>query len=71
MLLLNPDAVIGSDDVLALHRALLADPTLASVAPTQVDEAGQPSRVSWPFPSPARTWLVAAGLGRLVAPAAS
>ncbi len=65
VLLLNPDAVIGSDDVWLLHRALLADTTLASVAPTQVDEAGEPSQVSWPFPSPARTWLVAAGLGRL------
>ena len=65
VLLLNPDAVIGSDDVQRLHRALLADPALASVAPTQVDELGHPSRVSWPFPSPARTWLTAAGLGRL------
>ena len=65
VLLLNPDAVIGSDDVRRLHQALLADPTLASVAPTQVDEAGEPSRVSWPFPSPGRAWLVAAGLGRL------
>jgi GT2 family glycosyltransferase len=44
---------------------LLADPALASVAPTQVDEAGHPSRVSWPFPSPGRTWLTAVGLGRL------
>jgi GT2 family glycosyltransferase len=51
--------------VLLLHRALLADPALASVAPAQVDEAGHHSRVSWPFPSPGRTWLTAAGLGRL------
>jgi GT2 family glycosyltransferase len=65
VLLLNPDAVIESDDILLLHRALLADPVLASVAPTQVDESGHPSRVSWPFPSPGRTWLTAAGLGRL------
>ena len=65
VLLLNPDAVIANDDVLRLHEALLADPALASVAPTQVDELGHPSRVSWPFPSPGRTWLTAAGLGRL------
>ena len=65
VLLLNPDAVIGSDDVRRLQRALLAEPALASVAPTQVDELGHPSRVTWPFPSPARTWLTAAGLGRL------
>jgi glycosyltransferase involved in cell wall biosynthesis/GT2 family glycosyltransferase len=65
VLLLNPDAVIARDDVLRMYEALLADPALASVAPTQVDEAGHPSRVSWPFPSPGRIWLTAAGLGRL------
>ena len=65
VLLLNPDAVISSEDVLRLHQALLSDPALASVGPTQVDELGQPSRVSWPFPSPGRTCLTAAGLGRL------
>jgi glycosyltransferase involved in cell wall biosynthesis/GT2 family glycosyltransferase len=66
VLLLNPDAVVERDDVLRLHEALLADPTLASVAPSQVDETGQAARVSWPFPTPARSWLVAAGLGRLL-----
>jgi GT2 family glycosyltransferase len=66
LLLLNPDAVVGRDDVLRLHDALLADPGLASVAPSQVDEAGRPGRVSWPFPTPGGTVLVAAGLGRLL-----
>ncbi len=66
VLLLNPDAVIGIDDVRRLHRALLADPTLASVAPTQVDESGSVSRVTWPFPSPGRSWLEATGLLRLL-----
>ncbi|MBK6886552.1 MAG: hypothetical protein IPH03_08930 [Tetrasphaera sp.] len=31
-----------------------------------MDEAGNESRVGWPFPSPLRSWLVAVGLGRLV-----
>ncbi len=65
VLLLNPDAVIAADDVLALQRALHADPRLASVGPEQVDLAGTSSRVAWPFPSPLRTWLEAVGLGRL------
>ncbi|MFI2103199.1 glycosyltransferase [Isoptericola sp. NPDC019693] len=66
--LLNPDAVVGTDTVTALHDALHADPGLASVGPAQVDGAGRPGRVVWPFPSPARAWLEAAGLGRLRLP---
>lgn len=66
--LLNPDAVVGPDTVAALHDALHADPGLASVGPAQVDGAGRPGRVVWPFPSPARAWLEAAGLGRLRLP---
>ena len=60
VLLLNPDAVIARDDVLRLHRALLADPTLASVAPTQVDERRppQPRVVALPLP---RTHLADGG----------
>ena len=65
VLLLNPDAVIGREEVDRLHEALLADPTLASVAPAQVDEHGTAGRVSWPFPTPGRAVLTAAGLGRL------
>jgi glycosyltransferase involved in cell wall biosynthesis/GT2 family glycosyltransferase len=66
VLLVNPDAVVGADDVAALHRALLADPALASVGPAQVDESGTPTRVAWPFPSPSRTWTEAVGLGRVL-----
>ena len=65
VLLLNPDAVIEAGAVLTLHEALLADPSLASAAPSQVDDIGAPSKVSWPFPSPGRAWLTAVGLGRL------
>ncbi|QGF25163.1 glycosyltransferase [Raineyella fluvialis] len=65
VLLLNPDALVSVGDVEELHRALLADPHLASVGPSQVDGSGEASRVSWPFPSPRATWLEAVGLGRL------
>jgi GT2 family glycosyltransferase len=66
VLLLNPDAVVERDDVLRLQQALISDPALASVAPSQVDEDGHPSRVTWPFPTPGGAALVAAGLGRLL-----
>ncbi|HZB66992.1 MAG TPA: glycosyltransferase [Ornithinibacter sp.] len=65
VLLLNPDAVIDEAGVHALHRALLAEPDVASVGPRQVDEHGRPARTTWPFPSPAGAWLEATGLGRL------
>lgn len=65
VLLLNPDAVIRPADVLALHRALHADPALASVGPVQVDGAGVRARVAWPFPTPLAAWLEVFGLGRL------
>lgn len=65
VLLLNPDAVISEFDAHRLHRALRADPGLASVGPRQADETGRQARVRWPFPSPAGAWLDAVGAGRL------
>ncbi|GAA5159564.1 hypothetical protein GCM10011366_21770 [Ornithinimicrobium tianjinense] len=65
VLLLNPDAVVDVDGIRALHRALRAEPDLASVAPAQVDGDGGRARVAWPFPSPWGSWLEAVGLGRL------
>lgn len=65
VLLLNPDAVIGVDDIARLGAALRSCPDLASVGPAQVDDDGGPARVEWPFPSPASTWLEAIGLARL------
>ncbi len=62
VLLLNPDAVVSPEAVAVLHAALLADPGLASVGPTQVDDDGTEARVVWPFPSPAGTWVEAVGL---------
>lgn len=65
VLLLNPDARIEPAAVVALQRALRADPSLASVAPTQTDAAGHSARVEWPFPSPGNVWREAVGFGRL------
>jgi GT2 family glycosyltransferase len=65
ILLLNPDAVIGLDDILALSRELAGDPALAAVSPRLVDDAGDEQRVEWPFPSPARMWWEALGGPRL------
>ncbi|NKY09163.1 glycosyltransferase [Cellulomonas hominis] len=65
VLLLNPDARIDAAGVRRLVRELHAAPDLAAVAPAQVDEAGRPARVLWPFPTPARAWAQALGLGRL------
>ncbi len=66
VLLLNPDARIDRDGIGALSAALRREPDLATVGPAQVDEDGRSSRVEWVFPSPARAWLEAAGLGRLI-----
>ncbi len=66
VLLLNPDASITPDDIRRLHDRLRAEPGLACVAPAQVDPVtGEEARVGWPFPTPARAWLEALGLGRL------
>jgi glycosyltransferase involved in cell wall biosynthesis/GT2 family glycosyltransferase len=64
ILLLNPDARIESDQIAPLQARLLAEPDVASVAPTQTDEHGHPARVEWPFPTPANAWREAIGLGR-------
>ena len=52
VLLLNPDAVIGSDDVLRLHRALLADPDprLRRAHPGRRGRPPQPGVVALPLP---------------------
>jgi GT2 family glycosyltransferase len=66
VLLLNPDAEIGPEDVARLHRCLMASPHLACVAPRQVDgPGGRDDRVGWPFPTPQGAWVEAVGLGRL------
>jgi GT2 family glycosyltransferase len=65
VLLLNPDAVITPDALEQLRRALHAGPTVACVAPAQHRPGSDnPSPVCWPFPTPARAWTEAVGLGR-------
>ena len=65
VLLLNPDAVITPEGVRALQVALRDSPDVGSVGPRQLDEAGKPIRVAWPYPSPLGSWLDALGLWRL------
>ena len=65
VLLLNPDAEIVAGAIRQLQGALLADDRLASVGPRQVDESGEPIRVTWPFPSPLGIWLDALALSQL------
>lgn len=66
ILLVNPDAVIAAKDAerLAefLHRPENA--RVAAVSPRLIGADGSEQRVVWPFPSPARAWLEATGLGR-------
>ena len=65
VLLLNPDAVIAPDAVERLRRALHAGPAVACVAPAQHRPGSDvTSPVCWPFPTPARAWTEAIGLGR-------
>ena len=64
VLLLNPDARIEPDQIALLQAQLLAEPDLASVAPSQVDEQGRAARVEWPFPTPSNAIREAVGLGR-------
>ena len=67
VLVLNPDAMLSPSDLETL-AAYLHDPgreRVAAVSPRLQDPAGVEQRVMWPFPSPARAWAEAFGLGRL------
>jgi GT2 family glycosyltransferase len=65
VLLLNPDARVAPDALELLHRGLQADPTLACIAPAQHRPGSAvAAAVCWPFPTPARAWHEAVGLGR-------
>ena len=65
VLILNPDAVLSLVGAQRLHQQLLAEPAVAVLSPLLVGPQGSPQRVRWPFPTPARLWLEAVGLGRL------
>lgn len=66
ILLLNPDAAISGEDVVALQRCLHenSNERVACVSPRLIDDDGHPIRVLWPFPSPRQAWIDAAGLAR-------
>jgi len=65
VLLLNPDAVIGTEDVERLRHDLHAGPSVACVAPAQHRPGSdKASPVCWPFPTPSGAWAEAVGLGR-------
>ena len=66
VLLLNPDAVIAADDVLALQVALHAHERRAAVSPALTGDDGTRQQVTWPFPSPREAIAVALALRRLV-----
>ena len=65
ILVVNPDAVLSLAGAHLLHRQLRATDAVAVVSPLLVGPVGAPQRASWPFPTPARLWLEAVGLGRL------
>jgi GT2 family glycosyltransferase len=69
VLLLNPDAVLPRHGLaeLAAFPLRAGSERVAAVSPRLVDRDGVSQRVVWPFPSPARAWLDALGLGRIPA----
>jgi GT2 family glycosyltransferase len=67
VLLLNPDAQTTSETVRALQGTMRADGNeqVACVSPALTRDDGTAERVEWPFPTPARAWLDALGMGEL------
>lgn len=65
VLLLNPDARVGPAGIRAMHELLHSPGDRAAVGASQTEPGSDaPVRVWWPFPSPARAWVEAVGLGR-------
>lgn len=65
VLLLNPDASIDPAAVERLRSALRAESAAACIAPVQHAPGSEvDDRVCWPFPSPRRVWIEAAGCAR-------
>ena len=63
VLLLNPDATISPPALERLHEALLAEPSLACVAPAQrAPGAARPAPVRWRWHTPLSSWAEAAGV---------
>jgi GT2 family glycosyltransferase len=69
VLLLNPDATIHARDLETLVEYLHSpgNERVAAVSPRLEIPGDGEQRAVWPFPSPARAWAEAFGLGRLPA----
>ena len=69
VLLVNPDAVVTPDAVQSLATFLDSpgNERVAAVGPRVFSPDGATQRVAWPFPTPLRACIEAAGLGRLPA----
>lgn len=67
VLLLNPDAQFSARQAESLASRFQQPgwDRVGTVAPRVVDLDGSEQRVMWPFPSPFRAWVEAAGAGRL------
>lgn len=65
VLFLNPDAVVGGDDLEKLAAAFGADERLAAAGPRLVTPEGAEQRAWWSLPSPGATWTEALGLHRI------
>jgi GT2 family glycosyltransferase len=65
VILVNPDAVIGTEQALLLQRKLHSPgmERVAALSPQLVSTDGTGQRVFWPFPSPAAAWREALRCG--------
>ncbi|UZJ24953.1 glycosyltransferase [Rhodococcus antarcticus] len=67
VVLVNPDAVVDADTVVALATALHErGGRVAAAAPRLTGPAGEDQRVRWPFPTPVGAWMQALGAGRWI-----
>ena len=66
VLLVNPDAVVGADDVRPCTAPCSRTRRWPSWAPPRSTRRARRPGSGWPFPSPTRAWVEAVGLGRVV-----
>jgi N-acetylglucosaminyl-diphospho-decaprenol L-rhamnosyltransferase len=66
VLLLNSDAFVHDDTIIELLSVARRHPHAAAVGPRLVNPDGSLQRSAWPFPSPWRLLLEAAGLHRVL-----
>ena len=63
VLLVNPDALITPEAISQLRQAAAHAGVAAAAPRLREPESGVESRVLWPFPTPAKAWRQALGLG--------